>query len=288
MSTAIKCHERAKGILQLLRENGPLPFASLHSLLEPPIKKRRLRDSILRLIRRDFIERRNDGQFGGRQSFYQLKQSTSSREEIALYLDCSPDHLKQNFFRYREIYHNTYCASVSNELKRHFPGSTIIRDFEFDNNQLAKDILLYTGKPEDLLPDILLIHKVDGSNKPIAVAIEVEKTRKSDKRLIRKLRKYANESRVDGVVYACETPRVREILTTNYLDHVVSRVSRVKRYRDSFLTFSNVISNPKAGFRQLCNSSGQLYSTEDWLRLIAGVENNSSEENFPAGSALHG
>ncbi len=284
----IESHERARHILSLLKRHGPLTLATLLQIIEPPMRKRRLRDSLARLIKRNFVQRRYEGQGNARSSFYQLTQEDGFHKKLANYIGGSPDELKQRHFSYRELYHNHDCALIANQLTKLYPDALIVRDFELISSQIAQKLLLYNDKLDDLRPDVMLIFPPTKTSAPLAIAFEIEKTRKSNKRLILKLKKYAQESHVDGVVYICESTRLSEIIRQNYLDRVLARVSRVKRYRNQFLTFSIPLAQQFSKVSQLINAKCETNSLEEWIFLIHSIKNETVNTYPPKTSALYG
>lgn len=72
----------------------------------------------------------------------------------------------------------------------------------------------------------------------IAVAVEVERHVKSDKRLRAKLAKYASRSLLDGLIYICERDAILERLRQVYFSPSMGRLQRIQHYHENFFLFA--------------------------------------------------
>jgi len=268
---SIVSHERARAILRTLKSQGPLASSTIQKIIDPPIKMRRLHDSLARLIRKNLVVRRHEG-FGGRQAYYQLQPITEFHENMAKYLGCPARELNQSYFRYRELYHNNTCALVANQFAKLFPDAKVLRDFEFSYSDTARNLLLLSDTIDDLRPDILLIFPSNGNGHTTSIAVEIERTRKSNSRLSTKLRKFGQETHIDGVIYICETLRLLEIIRRNYFDRVLGKISRVKHYRDRFVTFSNAFSTQLSTNSKLITPQKTSCSLNEWITFIRSTK----------------
>lgn len=268
MGEKIKCYSRSKEILSLLSLYGPLSSRTLIQLITPSIKEKRLQNSLSRLQHKNFVHKRFERVFGGAGTFYQITQTEGARFEIAKFLNCKPAYLKQPQFSYRELLHSQSCAIWSHQLKRLFPEAQLIRDYDFRDNEKAKTILQWSDKQKDLSPDLLLLMPNEASRRISSIAVEVEKSRKSDERLLKKISKYADSSLVDGVVYLCDTDYLAESVRQIYKSRVLHRAYRIKHYADNFFMFSNSLDLKNTDSINLYNAALKNISISIWITYL--------------------
>lgn len=270
---------RAIEILGILKANGPVSFKTLMKLVDPPMKEKKLRMALSRLLKKDVIQKRNERVFGGHGTFYQISQGRRDRENAAEILGCPSKYLEQPEFRYRELLHNDACALWMNAIFHLLPDIQIIRDFEFDTNALARKVMSLDIEDIDLKPDLLLVLRCDDSqSRIVSIAVEIEKTRKSDSRIIRKLYKYANRSHVDGVIYVCESRRIKDVLQHIFVTSVSHKARRIEHYPQNFFLFSESVDNPKTDKLLLWNSEEKLISFLDWTHYLVSNSFNSRRD----------
>lgn len=270
---------RAIEILRILKANGPVSFKTLLKLVDPPMKEKKLRMALYRLQDKEHIIKRDERIYVGRGYFYQISQDRSDIEKTAKLISCPVNVLQQPHFSYRDLIHNDDCALWMNHIFNEFPDAQIIRDFEFNKSNLARQIMSINEDEIDLQPDLLVILRGhDMSSRLIAIAVEIEKSRKSDKRLIRKLYKYANRSHIDGVIYVCENKRIKEILQHVFVTDVLRRARRIEHYPQNFFLFSENVDNHKSDRLQLWNSEQKLISFKEWINYLQSNSFNSRRD----------
>lgn len=270
---------RAKEILGILSENGPLPFSTIAQFVNPPMKQRKLHYALSRLLKKDMIIKRNENVFGGSGTFYQISQARDDRAKAAKLLGCSAQALEQPEFRYRELVHNKTCAVWMNTIKQLFPNAEYVRDFQFNKSELAQKIMSHNLVDMDLKPDLLIILPANDQKKTVSVAVEIEKSRKSDKRLIRKLYKYANSSHIDGVIYICEHKRIREALQHIFKNKILQKARRIEHYPRNFFLFSDNVDKFENEI-QLYNSEQKLISFVDWTHYLQNTSFNQRRDKM--------
>ena len=279
MAQTIKKHERARQILQLLKMHGPLSFRALQRLIEPYIKKRRLLDSLKRLQKRGFVNRRFERLFGGRGIFYNLEQYDSALVELSEFMGVPVNDLKQPQFRYKELLHTECCALWVDAFQRLFPEVEVIRDFDFQSNYKAEKIMLTSVEDLDLHPDLLLVFPKDGEHKEVALAVEIEKSNKTIKRLRQKLRKYANGTHVDGVIYLCDSRYIANSISKVYETKPLQTSKRVGHYSENFLLFGDAESIHTKSFLEMFNSRLKTVFLPSWVTYLRDTRLNSRRDS---------
>ena len=274
----IKCHDRARQILELLKLHGPLSFRALNTMIEPPMKKPRLVDSLARLRKKGFIKRRNINVFGNQSCFHQLEQDEDSIKEISNYLKCSSVELYQPFFRYRELLHTEACALWAHALQKMFPEVQIMRDFDFEKDIRASKIMLNCAQDLDVRPDLILIFKKDDHSGEVAIAVEVEKTRKSAKRITQKLKKYSNGTRVDGLIYLCDSHQISGAIQGAYRGQVMQRSKRIGHYAENFLLLGDSKGVHMGSVEKMFNSELKPVHLKKWINMIRSTTRNTRRD----------
>jgi hypothetical protein len=213
MNKACVKHDRAKQILGLLKEHGPLPTSALQLIMTPSIQPRKLRLAISRLVKNKMVVLRNVRFTGAVLRYYQIDQSLKSCLLTSKLLGCDEADLLQPYFRHREYLHNDGLSLLATKLKALYPEAEVIRDFKIHQHDEALRIIQHKINQDYLIPDLLIRIKNQASTKDVWIAIELEKSRKDDRRLIHKLRKYAAKTHVDGVIYFCDSKCIENAIS---------------------------------------------------------------------------
>jgi hypothetical protein len=277
---------RGRSILDLLRRYGPLSFRGVKSMIEPPIKDRRLHDAIARVHRNGFVEKRLERVFRGAGVFYQITQDKKKQTDVASILECRPEDLRQPFFRNRELLHAESCAMWTHSLKSAFPEALIIRDFEFYGNPIAQQVLLTDRNNYELRPDMLMTFVSNSGASLTSVAFEIERSRKSERRLIAKLNKYASETLLDGVVYICDSKQTSEPVRRTYESRIMERSLRIRHYKEHFLLFQNEEKKVNAVGAQTFNALSKPVSLEKWIQKLRSTQFTARRDQSFTDSAI--
>ncbi len=288
MAKKIGMHQRAKQILQLLKIHGPLSCKSLMQMIEPTIANRKLREALQRLRKRKLIEKRFERIFGGRGVFYNLAQSDESLTELSNYLGITVYELKQPHFSHRVLIHSEYCALWTHVLSKMFPEAQIVRDFEFQNSSDAEKIMLASARELDLHPDLLLVFPKTDAQEEVAIAVEIERTPKTVKRLKHKLKKYANGTHVDGVIYLCDTEQIKNSIARVYESKSLQQSKRIGHYSENFLLFGNALSIHTEPFAEMFNSRFKTVFLPAWVSYLQETRFNSRRDSTAPAPAIKG
>lgn len=273
--------DRARHILQLLAQHGPLSHSALKQMLSPPVQSRRLHDAIARLERKGFVSKRNEKVFGRHGIFYQLNQDSRALEAASQFLNKPVSDLAQPHFRYRELLHSESCALWSHELRK-LRSPKLVRDFDFEKDKSAKEIMLTDGQEMDLRPDILLTFPASATENPTVIAVEVEKTRKTFSRLRQKLLKYANGTHVDGLIYACDSDQIANAIQQVYQAKPLRQSKRIGHYWGNFLLFGDAMAIHTEGVPGMFNSLMEPVCLKEWTTYLRATRFNFRRDGkFP-------
>jgi transcriptional regulator CtsR len=288
MLIKIKKHQRAQQILLLLKKHGPLSCKSLLQMIEPKIAYKKLREALQRLQKRNLVDKRFDRLFGGKGVFYNLAQTDEALQDLSQYTGIPVDELKQPHFRHRELLHSECCSLWSHVLSKMFPEVQIIRDFEFQNSSTAERIMLSSAQDLELHPDLLLIFPKVTTHEEIAIAVEIERSPKTVRRLKHKLKKYANGTHVDGVIYLCDTNEIRNSIAKVYESKAMQQSKRIGHYSENFLLFGDALSVHTEQFVEMFNSRFKTVFLPSWVNYLQQTRFNSRRDSQTFTPAIEG
>lgn len=259
----MKPYSRGKQVLKTLSDHGPLSHRGLTYILQPKMKSRRLRDALQRLKKHGFVQTKTESVSGNTQ-FFRLTHNSHILRHLKDKYNISPayDILP------RELAHSEGCAMWAESLKRVFPEAVILRDYNFASNNLAAEVLLLERGDFESRPDLLISLPAKVSQK-ITIAVEFERTKKSDARLLKKIRKYTNESRLDGVIYICSTDTIGDRIKMIYRSQVLSKTQRIEHYGEYFFMFSDRFFPADTIPPSLTSSSNRNISLTDWMTTLS-------------------
>lgn len=254
-------------ILATLKECGVLSSAALFSIAGTA-SKRAFRYSLAGLVSNGLVSKRLQGASGGKSVYYQLSQDLKARSTAARLLCCSVGSLSQSAFRGRDLPHVEGCGLMRAYLKKRFPDARILSEAEIIADPVAKDLLLWKQGETEFLPDVLLILKYE-TGTLVSVAFEVERCRKSDTRVVKKLSKYASQTKLDGVVYFCEADHLTQTIRSLYRAKALTKAVRIRYYADDFLLLGASHSVSRGLPSILLNAGGKETNLSDWVGSLA-------------------
>lgn len=261
--------KRGKNLLRIIGEHGPINIDLLQRIVEPPATKKNLRKSLAALQQKDLIEKIQDGHH---LTYYILSQSSPSRDRAADKLNCHPGDNKKPLLRRQDWFHNQWCEYWIVSMKRQFPDAEIIREHSIGGHEFAMNVLQIRPTDLDVRPDFLLILPGNGISKAAFVAFEIERTRKSDGRIMRKFKKYMDGTFLDGLIYICDSGRLSETIRLLYQSKLLAQSERIKRYGEHFFLFSDRLDGGGSQLPRLLNSAGRPVRLADWCGYLRSTQ----------------
>ncbi|RYZ85272.1 MAG: hypothetical protein EOP06_16555 [Proteobacteria bacterium] len=271
MSGKRKC---ADEILLALRELGPSTIELLALVTEIP--KKDLRQSIGILKRKGIVDMLVGGD---RLFFYQINQSKQAREEAARVLGSSAHEFIRPLLRRQDRYHDQWCEFWSWKLRRAFPRIEIVREFQINSNEIAASVLQLKQVDYELMPDFLMFLP-SASGGRVTIAFEIERTRKSDKRLLRKFKRYMEETRIDGLVYVCDSGRLSETIRSLYETKLLESSTRIRHYAENFFLFSDSLSGGTRPLESFFNSNAKPTSILTWCDTLCTTSRTARRDAY--------
>jgi hypothetical protein len=249
----------ADQIVQLLGKHEALSFGALRALVVPDISETRLRTVLNRLIKGGVVNRRLFNHCGGRASFFEIAEPLRSDRGIGSVHNAL-------------LIHNDLCAFAAEALQRLIPDAVCIREYAIPTSSQLQRVMNYQPKARDSLPDILLVVPAQPGGRTAYVAVEIERSVKSFKRLLKKFHKYSSKTSLDGVLYLSEKDGVLATLRQRYHFEVANRAKRVGHYKSSFFLTAVCPSTQKLELRHARTSADACVSIKEWMRVLATVE----------------
>lgn len=268
-----KLNRIKKGIdvLLALKNYGPLTRTSL-SQISPSIKnERNFRRTLNLLCEKKLVCKRFENLNGGQATVYQINQNQGIRDILSAYFNCQSEELIQRDFRYRELYHEQISALLAHKLKVMFPEAIVYRDYQFNLDKRIQNVLPQVNNVEFAKPDILLSFwsKIGHS---VSIAFEFERSIKAKSRLIHKLKSYATESQLDGVVYIGSSDQIITNLREIYVERILEKSLRIKHYGNNFLLCSAFSGNIKNSLTLCLNSEMKTLRLSDWINVLTSTK----------------
>ncbi len=246
---------RGAELMRLLGRHEALSFGALQVLMVPAISEKRLRDVLSRLIKRRLVRRRLFNLLGGSAVFFEIAEPFRSSLGIA------PVHSSL-------LIHNESCSLAVELLSRKFPAARFVRERAIPRNEVLRTVMKFKKGTYDTLPDVLMILPSETGPEPIYIAVEIERSIKSVKRLVKKFSKYAIRTKLDGVIYLSEDDGVLTSLAGRYQADIVPTGLRVKHYKDHFFLTASCPTKQVFELGNLRNSVNASVSLSRWMHLL--------------------
>jgi hypothetical protein len=257
---------RGAELMRLLVKHEALSFGGLQTLMAPTITEKRLRDVLARLIKRRLVRRRLFNLFGGSAVFFEIAEPIRSDLHIASVHSSL-------------LIHNESCSLSVERLGRGFPSARFVREHAIPRDEVLRTVMKFKKGTYDTLPDVLMILPSETGPEPIYIAVEIERSVKSVKRLVRKFSKFALRTKLDGVIYLSEDEGVLTTLAARYQKDIAPSGLRVKHYRDHFFLTASCPTKQVFELENLRNSVNAPVSLKDWMRLLATTPMLKRREN---------
>lgn len=268
---SINLYEIKKGrlVLEALVKYGTMNMRTLFKVVPEYKTYRNLKRTVSNLFERKLITKRFEQINGAKSVFYQLNQKSFIREALAFYLDTHPDRLIQKSVSYKELSHEQTVTQIQYYLHTNYPNSVILKDDEIHFNDTGRKIITGSDLADAIKPDLLFLNNIEGRTKPLAIAIEYERTLKSKDRIIQKLNYYVQKTLVDGVIYIYPEQIIDHNIHQIYLNTVLSRAYRIKDFGHNFLLTAELNKEIHITFENLKNRKQKMYNLKHWLSQLS-------------------
>ena len=271
-------YTRSREVMRLLSLYGPLHLSTIQHLIQPDIQREKLREVLLRLLRKDFISKRVEKLGAQGAIYYQITSCEITLKLVAKFMNASIDELRQPYFRRAELLHSQFCAIWADKLKRLYPNALIVPDYKMAQNNEAKKLLQLSFQEKDIYPDLLLVFPKKDIKPSVGIAVEIERTRKSSKRLLKKISKYTNRTLIDGVLYVCEKENISSIIMGIYKSKVMPKSYRIQHYEKNFFMFSYSICIDKIPNDEMFNGDSKSVLFPNWIKYLREVSHYERED----------
>lgn len=261
--------KRGKEILQFVRDHGPVTIDMLFLMMAQTMSKKNLRKALGILRTKKLIDViRADSQT----AYYQISQGLQSRVATSKIVGGGEKELVQRFLRRQDLFHNQWCEYWALVIKQQFPEAEIIREHTIGGHEIAKNVLQVKDGEFDLLPDFLIRFPPVGAESATYIAFEIERTRKSNNRILRKLQRYLNGTKIDGLIYVCDNGRLSETIRQLYRTKLLARSPRVGHYANHFFLFSDSLDGGGRELQRLVNANAEAVSFIPWCSHLRSIK----------------
>lgn len=254
---------RGPDVLRVLKDHGQLSISTLEKMIEPKMRKKKLRRALARLLDKGLIERRKSDR-----TYYFISQAPFARRACSNLLGGQPDDFLQPLLKRSDWHHQELCEYWAFILKGIFPQAAIVRDREILSHELATDIMMADRDGYDLFPDLLLIFSRESFERTVSFAVEIERTRKSNKRLMRKLKTYATQTHVDALLYVCDSGRLADTIRMLYEKLQQAGYNRGRHYSEFYFLFSDAIDTAIEPLDRIFSAHGRRVKLDEWIRPL--------------------
>jgi hypothetical protein len=259
---------RSRSVLGLLAKHGPLSVRALEACMSPAIKRKKLNLVLSRMQRRGLITTRFSKLFGGTGTYYQLAQDAASQNRIAAVLRIKPEEITAQGVRNFDLLHSEQCAVWTEYLATLFPEAKVVRETGFAAYPELSSVLLASAEDREFVPDVVMTFPPNVFGEKVYVAVEIEKSAKARPRLLKKISKYADETRFDGVIYICDTDSISRRLSDVYNASVFRRSLRIQHFGANFFLFSDGTTYVGAEDPILFNAAFERVKLREWITTL--------------------
>jgi hypothetical protein len=113
----------------------------------------------------------------------------------------------------------------------------------------------------------------------IYVGVEIERQHKNHEKLRLKIKKYADGTDLDGVIYVCSQHRISQPISLIYTSKLLDRAHRINHYGRNFLLFVGDKSTVQDGDIVMQNSDFKSVSLKNWIHILCHSPMDSREES---------
>lgn len=271
---------RGTDIINLFVEHGPLSISTLSAMLLPPMKISKIRKSIYRLIDKGILKSSN---YNSLKSFYYISQSSQAIKYLCEKYKFLPEQLTDPGVHGREWIHNEICEYWIYLLKKYYPTCKIVREKDFDHDDLAKRAMIVSENEQTNRPDFLFILPETNDSFLVVVAFEIERMKKQKNRLMEKLTKYADRSFVDGVVYVCSGEEILKAISKIFQNQNMTESLRIGNYGEIFILFSDNFNTKTTLSDSLFGVTGKTINFLSWIEYLKITPQNLRNNKMRVG-----
>ena len=272
---------RRKQILLALNDNGPLSVEILAKIIRPRMSARSVQYAIKRLRERQLVVPHFGSAHYNAGHFFRITHDLEGRERIAKWLNLPTWQLRQPKFFSKELEHSVQCDLWEALLRDKFADAEILRDIQLLKRKLKQSSAPMDQAQADLVPDLLVQFRSARRDDSVSVGVEIERTRKSERRLAIKLYKIIARTQLDGLIYVCEDGKVKDAIRAVLARQKILESPRIRHYGNAFLLFADAGEIHRTDAPTLFNVEGKGISLLKWTTALRKISANfRRESNF--------
>jgi len=238
--------QRQIEILTLMAKYGVLGSKIIQSLLKKPISSIRLRESLYGMEKRGLICRIAMGVGGSPMTYWMLPDEDSVKSHALKASGLDQKFFRNKRVRYSHIPHESFCTYVHASLERQMPTLWVYRESTAHFKSLPDHLLSEMAKESGYTPDLCIGVPKKNANSAHGqagyrwIAVEVDRTNRSKKRIAQRLNIYTKHSAFSGLLYLMPSEAAMCSLTEIYSTRGGKDSFRLRGAANSFLSIGTV------------------------------------------------
>jgi len=233
-------------ILRIIARYGVMNTQVLSQLLSDRLSPAWVRAALIRLETKKLIAR-GTCLLGGRPSNYWMLSNESESFDRAIALTgLDKSQIRTKSAHWSSFPHENLCTIFQASVERQMPSVWLLRESTGNFSQLPSHLISERVKRNGYLPDMCLGIPTKFSNVPHAVdsykwiAVEIDRTRRSAKRVAARANIYSRHTSFAGVLYLMPNSSLADSVCKIYNTRGASESLRIKGGSLSFLAASAV------------------------------------------------
>ena len=261
---------RSPEAVSLLNKHKFMSVSSLKALMEPPMRAKKMLRLLSNLKQKGLVK--TTRMSGTNCVFYRLSQEPTRREEAAKLIGVDPQSIFAPKLRGRDLLHHELCEYWIHKIESALPDCKIIREWDIPGNSICTNQLQVKKENLEFLPDFVVLLDASKPGSTVSIAFEIERTRKSDRRISRKLHKYAGRTHLDGMIYVCDSDRLSDTVCSLYNAKVKDKALRIGKYAENFFLFSDATEFADEPLARVFNANIERVDLIKWCQLLREKE----------------
>ena len=275
-------------ILGLLARYGVMDRATIAELMSKKVTKRWLRQVLANLASKGLIKK-GSVQIGGYPCHYWLLASDQKTLDKVSDLTGIPIcQFRDKSAHWSQYPHEAICTKVQATFERQLPYIWVLREASGEFKLLPEHLMSEKVREAGYLPDLCLgVPIIDANNKLVEntyrwIAVEVDRSHRSSKRLAARLNTYSRHTAFSGLLYFVPDEASLQKIETIYTTREAKKALRIKGGSSSFLA-SAVLPDSLFDVQKMsvkCGAGEMPLVT--WLALISLRETHKRDEGMSA------
>lgn len=266
---------RRNEILSLFVRYGILDINAIDAILKGEIGKKRIHKVLQDLVGKGFV-RCGTIKLGGTPSHYWcLAQDEETQKRALAITGQDSRECRTKSCHWSQYPHEALCSYFQASILRQMPSVHVLREASRAFKELPEHLISEEFAEMGYLPDMCLgipsLVGKEGEEKTVLkwVAVEIDRSARSKKRLISRTNIYSSHTAFSGLLYLTPDENEAKKLGAIYEDGGAKSSLRIKGANESFLALGTVPKGLIDVRERVLNCGGKSLSICEWLSLTA-------------------